>query len=65
MKIQDNLEYVNCNLCDSDDYVVIHENQYENETSEDLSDKFKSSGDETLIDQVVKWTLKNKRWLKI
>ena len=54
MKIQDNLEYVNCNLCGSDDYEVVHENQYENETSEDLSDKFKSSGDETLIDQVVK-----------
>jgi 2-polyprenyl-3-methyl-5-hydroxy-6-metoxy-1,4-benzoquinol methylase len=48
------LERVNCNVCEENDYKVLYEAKYENEEQQDLKDKFKSSGDETLIDQVVK-----------
>ena len=51
---KENLEYVSCNLCRKDDYIVIYEAKYQNETQEDLKLKFRASGDETLIDQVVK-----------
>jgi len=51
---KENLEYVSCNICGADDYKIIYEARYEDEEQQDLKDKFKSSGDETLIDQVVK-----------
>ena len=54
MKIENNLENVSCNLCNANNFNIVYESQYEEETSEDLKDKFKSSGDETLVDQVVK-----------
>jgi len=54
MVTKDYLEEVSCNLCGANDYRIIYKSKYENETAEDLKEKFKSSGDETLIDQVVK-----------
>lgn len=53
MKVQDILEEVPCNLCGTNNYTIVYESRYENQTAEDLKEKFKSSGDETLIDQVV------------
>ena len=54
MKIREQMEHVPCNLCGADDYTVIYEAKYDPETEQDLVEKFKSSGDELLIDQVVK-----------
>lgn len=48
------LEYVRCNLCGADDYSVVYEARYDLETDKDLAKKFRSSGDEFLIDRVVK-----------
>ncbi len=53
MGIVENLEYVSCNLCNANDFEIVYKSKYENETAQDLKEKFKSSGDETLIDQVV------------
>jgi 2-polyprenyl-3-methyl-5-hydroxy-6-metoxy-1,4-benzoquinol methylase len=47
------LESVNCNLCGSNNFNILYESKYENETQENLKLKFRSSGDEKLIDQVV------------
>lgn len=46
-------EKVSCNLCGADNYRVIYEARYGDETQADLMEKFRASGDETLIDQVV------------
>ena len=54
MATKDFLEETVCNLCGANEYSIVYKNKYENETAQDLKDKFKSSGDETLIDQVVK-----------
>jgi 2-polyprenyl-3-methyl-5-hydroxy-6-metoxy-1,4-benzoquinol methylase len=51
--IKDNLIYRKCNLCGDDNYKIIYNSKYESETKKDLIEKFKSSGDETLIDRVV------------
>ncbi|MBU0461267.1 MAG: class I SAM-dependent methyltransferase [Nanoarchaeota archaeon] len=48
------LEKVKCNLCGSDDYKIVYKAKYDREKDVDLKQKFRSSGDETLIDQVVK-----------
>src|SRR5262245_42338164 len=48
------LEHVPCGVCGSDDYDVVHEAQYDRETDVDLVQKFRASGDELLIDQLVK-----------
>lgn len=53
MRIQEILEEIPCNLCGANDYTIVYESRYENQTAEDLKEKFKSSGDETLVDQVV------------
>ncbi len=47
-------ENIKCNLCGSNNYKIIIKNKYDKEKQEDLKIKFRSSGDETLIDQVVK-----------
>ncbi len=52
--LEDVFEEVPCNLCGSKKYKVIYEARYENETQEDLMQKFRAAGDETLIDQIVK-----------
>lgn len=49
-----NYNSISCNLCGADDYLVVYEAKYDQEKDEDLAVKFRSSGDETLVDQVVK-----------
>lgn len=53
-KPSDLFEHVDCNLCGANNYRVIYPSQYNNETQSELIEKFRASGDETLIDQVVK-----------
>jgi SAM-dependent methyltransferase len=48
------LEHVPCGVCGADDYDVVHEARYEDEKDVDLIQKFRASGDELLIDQLVK-----------
>jgi len=48
------LEYIKCNYCNSDSYSTVYKAKYEKEKVSDLKEKFKSSSDEILIDQVVK-----------
>ena len=48
------LEHVACAVCDSRDYDVVLEACYENERDLDLIQKFRASGDELLIDRLVK-----------
>jgi 2-polyprenyl-3-methyl-5-hydroxy-6-metoxy-1,4-benzoquinol methylase len=50
----DILESVGCNLCGRDDFEVIYAPQYDHEKDADVTMKFRASGDETLIDQVVR-----------
>jgi 2-polyprenyl-3-methyl-5-hydroxy-6-metoxy-1,4-benzoquinol methylase len=47
-------ENVKCNLCGSSSYSVIYEARYDLEKDFDLVDKYRASGDEMLIDRVVK-----------
>lgn len=48
------LENIRCNFCNQDNFTIIYPPRYDLEKDKDLSVKFRSSGDETLIDQVVK-----------
>ena len=48
------LERVPCNVCGADDYTVVYPAQYDHAKYEDLTQIFKSSGDERLIDQLVR-----------
>jgi len=48
------LEYISCNLCGNNDYEVIYPSQYELAQSANLVDTFKSSGDQVLLDQLVR-----------
>lgn len=54
MAYTDLLTPVVCNLCGADDYRVIYPPQYESATAKDLLDRFRSSGEEILIDQLVR-----------
>lgn len=55
MERQKIMENVACNLCGSNDSRIIHKSKYNKVMNEqELIEKFRSSGDETLIDQVVK-----------
>lgn len=54
--MRENYKPVNCNLCGADDYTVLYEARYEEEKDKDLARKFRSSGDEALIDRVVRCT---------
>jgi len=47
------LEYIPCNLCGARDEKVVYKARYDLERVPELALKFKSSGDERLIDQVV------------
>lgn len=49
----DNFEQVNCNLCGSSDYKIIFKARHDLEKDKDYAVKFRSSGDELLIDQLV------------
>lgn len=47
-------EYVRCNICGEDNYGVLYKPKHEEiKNEQELIEKFKSSGDELLIDQVV------------
>jgi 2-polyprenyl-3-methyl-5-hydroxy-6-metoxy-1,4-benzoquinol methylase len=48
------LESVPCFLCGADDFDVVYEAQYDRERDLDPIQKFRASGDELLIDQLVK-----------
>ncbi|MBW2992609.1 hypothetical protein KY345_05320, partial [Candidatus Woesearchaeota archaeon] len=48
------MEHVKCEVCGSDDFKIIYKPKYKEETQKDLIEKYRSSGDETLIDQVVR-----------
>jgi SAM-dependent methyltransferase len=48
------LEHVTCAICDGSDSEVVLEAQYENERDLDLIQKFRASGDELLIDRLVR-----------
>ena len=54
MDIRQHMEHVKCNLCGADDFTVIYPAKYHLVKEQDLADKFKSSGDEILVDQMVK-----------
>lgn|SRR3989338_7192531 len=54
MKDKGIFEKVPCNLCKSEDYDVVYKANYENEKDSDINQKFRASGDELLIDQVVR-----------
>jgi SAM-dependent methyltransferase len=47
------LEHVPCFLCGADEYDVLYEARYDREKDTDLVQKFRASGDELLIDQLV------------
>lgn len=51
--ISRSLEVVPCNLCGFSSVTVIYPAQYEKEKDADLTRKFRASGDELLIDQLV------------
>ena len=48
------LEHVACNLCGADDAETVYEAQYEDRPRRDLVQTFRASGDELLIDRLVK-----------
>ena len=48
------LEHVVCAVCSADDYDVVYPAQYDREKDADLAEKFRASGDELLIDQLVR-----------
>jgi 2-polyprenyl-3-methyl-5-hydroxy-6-metoxy-1,4-benzoquinol methylase len=50
----DILEHVPCPLCGRNDFDVVYEAQYESEKDIDLVHKFRASGDELLIDRLVR-----------
>lgn len=51
---QSHFEEIACDACSSKEYAVLYPPRYEGARYEELQEKFKSSGDETLIDQVVR-----------
>jgi len=48
------LENVDCNLCGNSDYEVVYHPQYERANTGNIVETFRSSGDEVLIDQLVR-----------
>lgn len=48
------LEHVSCAVCSADDYTVVYPARYDREKDADLTEKFRASGDELLIDQLVR-----------
>ena len=48
------LEHVSCFLCEDDDYDVVYPAKRDREKDVDLVEKFRASGDELLIDQLVR-----------
>jgi 2-polyprenyl-3-methyl-5-hydroxy-6-metoxy-1,4-benzoquinol methylase len=48
------LEDVSCNLCGANDYEIVYPPQYEDARPEAIMETFRSSGDEILVDQLVR-----------
>ena len=48
------LENVSCNLCGADDYEVIYPARYEHARPDEILNTFRSSGNEVLLDQLVR-----------
>ncbi len=48
------LEEVGCNLCGAEDYDVVYPPHYEKASSADIIEVFRASGDQILIDQLVR-----------
>lgn len=48
------LETVPCNLCGADDFTVVYPSKLEGRSEEDLVEIYRSSGDERLVDQLVR-----------
>ncbi len=48
------LESVPCNLCGADDYELVYPPRYELAKPEEIANTFRSSGDEVLLDRLVK-----------
>jgi len=53
-KYQELLENVPCNLCGADDYEVVYPPRYEDAQPDAIMETFRSSGDEILVDQLVR-----------
>ncbi len=51
---QSMLEHVPCNLCGTDDYEIIYPARYHEARPEAIMETFRSSGDEILVDQLVR-----------
>lgn len=51
---EDLLETVDCNLCGSSDYKVIYPPRYDAAAPDEIANIFRSSGDEILMDQLVR-----------
>lgn len=54
LSYKDLLENVSCNVCGQDDYTVIYPARYEQASADNFAEKFRSSGDETLVDPMVR-----------
>lgn len=48
------LESVPCNLCGADDFEIVYPPRYEDSNPDELIENFRSSGDEILLDQLVR-----------
>lgn len=48
------LEHVPCNLCGADDYAIVYPPVYEKAKPDAIMETFRSSGDEVLLDQMVR-----------
>lgn len=53
-KYQTLLERVRCNLCGADDYEVVYPPRYEAAKPDEIAQTFRSSGDEVLLDRLVR-----------
>ena len=53
-RYQSMLEKVPCNLCGTDDYDVVFLARYEDSKPDQIMETFRSSGDEVLVDQLVR-----------
>jgi len=47
------MENIKCNLCGSDNYKIVYPAKYDKITQQEFVEKFRSSGDELLLDQLV------------
>lgn len=50
----DLLEHIPCNLCSADDYEIIYKPRYDSAKPDKIFQSFRSSGDEILLDQLVR-----------